>query len=107
MELFMISSLEDLKDPSISDSTGESLPKELLEELGQDPWLEVIGDRKFKCGVIADFGLGDAVVAFLEFEDDTFEVGHGECMRPYQQIYLGSDRGEASSKFVKYVKKLM
>lgn len=66
-------------------------------------WSEIVGERKLLQAQFADFGLGDMSVGLLQFADETYEVGVGECLRPYRQLYLGTDLEQASEKFVLYV----
>jgi len=72
------------------------------DEMGP-AWQEVLGDRKLKVGVVADFGFADAQIAFMAFEDGSYEVGHGECLRPYWRHYSGSDEAEARGAWAQHV----
>lgn len=69
------------------------------EDIEGSAWAEIVKGRGFKEGIAADFGIGEECYALLEFEDGTFEVGVGEALRPYLQLYLGKDRGIASEVF--------
>lgn len=87
-----------------------------LDEVG-DLWRVVIGERRFVEALNADFGLGDMQVAKLTFDDGpavvdgveqeyhnfSYEVGVGECLRPYIQIYQGDDAEEATKHWLKCI----
>ena len=45
------------------------------------------------------FGAAEEVIALMFFSDHTFEVGQGESLRPYQQLYSGSDARRAFETF--------
>lgn len=75
-------------------------------------WKEVIGERKMYDAIVADYGMGDAQVVLMTFKGEptvdengkstwtpTYEVGTGECMRPYLQHYVGNDLEEATCAF--------
>jgi hypothetical protein len=61
------------------------------DELEGGAWANVVGERKLKKATFAEFGFAEEVIALLKFEDGSFEVGIGESLRPYQQLYEGDD----------------
>lgn len=67
----------------------------------EEEWLPIIGSRELVTCIMGDAGFVDAQIALLEFKDTqdehSFEVGIGECMRPYVKLYEG-DSLEAASK---------
>jgi len=75
------------------------------DEMGP-AWQGVLGDTTLKTCVAADFGFADAVICFMEFEDGDYEVGHGECLRPYDILYEGRDREEAIGVWAQHVGRL-
>jgi hypothetical protein len=72
-------------------------------------WRGVFGERTLMNGVVADFGLGDAQIALMEFKGPkggmSFEVGHGEACRPYDVLYSGKSREKASKVWLEAVSK--
>jgi len=73
------------------------------EDLGEGSWSEVVGKRKLYAAIHVEFGLAEEVIGFLEFEDGTFEVGIGECLRPYDLRYAGKEREKASQAFIEAI----
>jgi len=68
-------------------------------------WGKVIGERKVVTAAACDAGFAEETILFLAFEDGTFEVGMGESLRPYNQVYKGSDEEVAVEKFSSIVTK--
>jgi hypothetical protein len=79
------------------------------EDLSESWNEEVVADRKFISGTFAEFGMAEECVGFLELGSKdklTYEVGVGECLRPYRQVYLGEDIGIASKTFIDTINEL-
>lgn len=79
-------------------------------------WAHVVGDRNLTEMICADFGLGDCCLALMTFNvgpaDDPseiqhFEVGLGESMRPYAQLYTGADAEKAGEIWSHHLAELM
>ena len=70
------------------------------EHIGE-MWKEVFGDRKWEIIYHASCGMGDSQYAMIFFEDGTVEVGTGEALRPYTQLYIGKEAKVAWRVFVK------
>lgn len=74
------------------------------DEMGP-AWDDVIGDRNLISCAVADFGFADAQVVLMTFVDG-YEVGHGECMRPYSVLYKGNDLKKAVDAWVEHIARL-
>jgi hypothetical protein len=67
-------------------------------------WADVIAGRDLRQATAAEFDLAEETIALLEFTDGTYEVGVGECLRPYCQVYAGADRDQAGEEFWRLVR---
>lgn len=63
-------------------------------------WREVANGRTIVKAAFLDFGFADQCTAYFEFSDGTFEVGIGEALRPYDQLYSGNDGNDAKAAFM-------
>jgi hypothetical protein len=76
---------------------------EITTDVGHDDvgmeWKAQVNFHGIKEGTFASFGLGEEVVGHLTMADGTFEVGIGEPMRPYIQLYTGDDEIKAADAF--------
>jgi len=70
------------------------------DDLGE-AWKVVVGSRKVKQVVTAEFGFAEEVLAMLRFVDGSFETGVGEALRPYRRIYQGNSELAAYDAFLK------
>jgi len=68
-------------------------------------WKEIVDKREFTSGTFANFGLAEECIGLLEFKD-SFEVGLGECLRPYIQLYIGEDASMASKIFINKINEI-
>jgi len=67
-------------------------------------FLEILEGGKKPVGAsYVQFGLIEEAIVMIVFEDESFEVGVGEALRPYICIYRGSDELEASRLFVEEI----
>jgi hypothetical protein len=64
-------------------------------------WAEVVGNRVVRSCAVVQYGPAEEVVAFFSFADGTFEVGIGEALRPYLQMYEGRDAFKATEVFLR------
>ena len=71
---------------------------------GVSSWSTIIGERELHSAIYVEYGIAEEVIALLEFKDGSFEVGIGECLRPYNKLYSGKDREKASRIFLEAVK---
>lgn len=76
-----------------------------------DSWdVEVVADRDFISGTFADFGMAEECIGILELKDEDdktiYEVGVGESLRPYNQLYIGSSCEMASKTFIDEINRL-
>ena len=73
-------------------------------------WFEIVGDRRLISGTFADFGMAEECIWLLEFVSETcsptYEVGIGECLRPYIQLYVGDNSEAASKIFIDTINKI-
>ncbi len=67
-------------------------------------WEGIVGDRPLKVITVVEYGLAEEVIAMIEFQDGTFEVGIGESLRPYDLLYQGCDLELASRAFLEAIK---
>jgi hypothetical protein len=108
--------LEKLENtPEIEESMERefSLVNALTTDELSDSWdVEVVGKRvkEFISGIFVNFGMGEECIGFLTFKDSetkySFEVGVGECLRPYDQLYFGDDENKASKIFIDTLNRL-
>ena len=76
-----------------------------LDDVSCSPgWSVIIDERELHSAIYVEYGIAEEVIALLEFKDGSFEVGIGECLRPYNELYSGEDREEASRIFLEAVK---
>ncbi len=66
-------------------------------------WSEVIGERKLRTASFVEVAFAEEVIGFMEFKDGSFEVGIGESLRPYNQLYVGGDRYKASEVYLRAI----
>ena len=75
-------------------------------------WQAIVNNRtkEFICGTFVDFGFAEECIGLLEFKksetESIYEIGVGECLRPYDQLYLGEDCNMASKIFIDTINKL-
>ena len=62
-------------------------------------WAEVANNRPILSVTAAEFGLAEEVISLMRFVNGTFEVGIGESLRPYQQLYTGPRKSHAEDIF--------
>ena len=74
------------------------------EDVG-DGWKEIIGDREVKEIIYCEFGVGEECIGFMKFEDGSYEVGVGECLRGYYEVSKGDDLNIGSMEFLNEVYK--
>ena len=81
-----------------------------IDELSDSWKTEVIADTDFISGTFADFGMAEECLGLLEFEDvngkTIYEVGVGESLRPYDQLYIGNSCEIASKTFIDEINRL-
>lgn len=65
-------------------------------------WKSVDSTRTIESIVAATTGPAEAVCGLITFTDGTFEVGVGECLRGYEQLYKGSELLEASEAWLRW-----
>ena len=70
-----------------------------VAELG-DGWQGVVGTREVSNAIGVEYGLAEESIMMFEFKDGTFEVGIGESLRPYDQLYSGDDQLDATRAFL-------
>jgi len=70
-------------------------------------WWEIVGKRRLKSVICVQYGMAEETIVLLTFnettldpKDDTYEVGIGECLRPYDQRYTGPSLEEATFHFL-------
>jgi len=67
-------------------------------------WMEIVGNRRLVSGIFVGFGFAEECIGLLEFVSETcsptFEVGIGESLRPYLQLYVGDNGTIASKTFI-------
>jgi hypothetical protein len=68
-------------------------------------WAEVVGDQKVIQAAFCEFGFAEESIGVLFFESGKCVVGVGECLRPYYEVYTGTDQKEAFEAFWKEVTK--
>jgi hypothetical protein len=68
------------------------------EDVGME-WKAQVNFHDIKEGTFVSFGTGEEVIGHLEMEDGTFEVGIGEALRPYIQLYNGDNAVLATDAF--------
>lgn len=73
-------------------------------ELGP-AWQEIVEGRELEQTIYCEFGFAEEVITLLAFKDGSFEVGIGESLRPYDQIYVGDDEERALTDFLLAVKR--
>jgi len=77
---------------------------ELDDDIDVGPaWAGIIGEREVRKIFNTDFGLGDMSVSLIAFQDGSFEVGVGEALRPYDELYRGNDANEATEAYVSFI----
>src|SRR4030043_794282 len=74
-------------------------PYQMLPET----WREIIGARELVIIMLCEFGFGEEVIAFLEFSNETFEVGIGQEGKQYILLYQGANREDASLAFIEAI----
>lgn len=62
-------------------------------------WGEVVDTRIITRAQMCWFDFAEETIALMEFKDGTFEVGIGEPLRPYDQVYLGTEGKKALGMF--------
>ena len=50
-------------------------------------------------GTVCEFGMAEEVIGWIKYSDGTHEVGVGECLRPYDEIYKGKNARLAKRLF--------
>jgi hypothetical protein len=74
-------------------------------DLPEGEWRELVDKcdgYEFKEGTFCEFELAEEVIGFLRFNTELgpqFEVGIGEALRPYIELYAGNDVAVATSVF--------
>jgi len=82
-------------------------------EIGPE-WGEVVGTRRLKSVIAVEYGLAEETIALLTFEPhveggpadepETYEVGIGECLRPYSRLYEGTSLEDATFAFLEAIR---
>lgn len=62
-------------------------------------WLTLHPEKEPISIIGCNFGFAEEVIGFVEYKDGSFEVGIGECLRPYDHLYAGEDDEAASKVF--------
>ena len=107
----------DLKLEELEDSKTEEVPEREYEIVSETEveklspsWFEIVGERRFVSGTFVGFGMAEECIGLLEFVSETcsptFEVGVGECLRPYILLYKGDNGATASKIFIDEINKL-
>ena len=101
--------LEDSKTEEVSEREFEIVAETENEKLSPS-WFEIVGERRLVSGTFVGFGMAEECIGLLEFVSEicspTFEVGVGESLRPYIQLYLGDNGVIASKIFIEAVNKI-
>lgn len=65
-------------------------------------WKAIDPSKTIVKAIACNFGFGEETIGFLEYSDETFEVGVGEPLvaQEYISLYKGFDAQVASEKFV-------
>ncbi len=88
--------------------TGKYCVQETTDELQRlvgEQWADLIGDRILERAHFIDYGFAEECIGWLQFDDGTHEVGVGECVRGYHQLYAGDSYDAAEETFVSQLKK--
>jgi hypothetical protein len=64
-----------------------------------------IREAKLKAIQGCSFDLAEETIGLLEYEDGVYEVGVGECLRPYTCLYSGEIAEKASDVFIREIMK--
>ena len=98
----LINKYLDLAEETKGYEDGGVLEGSDLDGLGES-WLEIAEEHESDLMKVyyVDRGFADACMALLEFSDGEFEVGVGEALRPYIELYQGKNKQEAHKAFRK------
>ena len=101
--------LEKLETEEVPEREYEIVSETEVEKLSPS-WFEIVGERRFVSGTFVGFGMAEECIGLLEFVSETcsptFEVGVGECLRPYRLLYKGDNGVTASKIFIDEINKL-
>lgn len=68
------------------------------EQMGPS-WKEIVGKRDLTEAAYCAFGPAEEIICLMRFGDGSYEVGQGECVRPYIPHYKGPNFGLAQQEF--------
>lgn len=88
-----------VKTKKYADGSGVSDLSDIVEE----NWIRVIDGREVETIHALDCGFAEESVMLIEFTDGSYEVGRGESLRPYEQLYVGRDGMAALRAFLEAI----
>ena len=74
-------------------------------QLGE-AWKAIVEERgkELEHAIYVEYGLAEEVISLMTFKDGSYEVGIGESLRPYDQLYVGTSLEEATKHFLTAVR---